>query len=469
MAEASLNPEAKNQELKQHDPALLAAWRRFVDYDRVSTAQKAEYQSIRSWVITLGLAASTGAVLSVFVSTIPFLGQGLKEFLRIALIILPIVSVALMNYSAQFATSTAWIEYRVGAETIRSAIYRYRLRAGEFMGKGDLERQKMLLDVLHAADQRIEEQGATLPYVQQFDDTLLEKIAHKTDTPKLDNGLNPLDLQQYIESRSIPQMNWYIRKISNDYDKMRRERIQALVVAGAGSVISGLGWGLEGLVAITTAMGVALTRLAEMRMYGATYGIFHMTATRIQEELTRWQILPLEEQRKTEVQSQFVVNFEKIFEDEREMWRAHAINTQLGSEENISNNLKQSILAQSNPAQPLPILTATGMTMTMPVIAVGASGAGADTEAPPVPQPAPPAEDATDALAAAPDMPPGFPEMEALSALAAQAASAPPQEFLAFDEIENGSNGHHENGHFAYDEDVLALDPEEEEPPTSAG
>lgn len=466
MAEPTLSPEAKAQELKQHDPALLAAWRRFVDYDRVSTAQKAEYQSIRSWVITLGLAASTGAVLSVFVSTIPFLGQGLKEFLRIALIILPIVSVALMNYSAQFATSTAWIEYRVGAETIRSAIYRYRLRAGEFMGKGDLERQKLLLDVIHAADQRIEEQGATLPYVQQFDDTLLEKIATKTDTPALDNGLNPLDLQQYIESRSIPQMNWYIRKISNDYDKMRRERIQALVVAGAGSVISGLGWGLEGLVAITTAMGVALTRLAEMRMYGATYGIFHMTATRIQEELTRWQILPLEEQRKPEVQAQFVANFEKIFEDEREMWRAHAINTQLSSEENISNNLKQSILAQSNPGQPLPILTATGI--TVPVIVAGASGAGADPEAPPAPQPAPPAEDAA-ALAEAPEMPPGFPEMEALSALAAQAASAPPQEFLAFDEIENGSNGHHENGHFAYEEDALALDPEEEEPPTSAG
>jgi hypothetical protein len=73
-APATPNPNKSNTEASakagsqtnaketQHDYALLAAWRRLLDYDRVSSEEKADYKRIRSWVITLGFLTASLAV-----------------------------------------------------------------------------------------------------------------------------------------------------------------------------------------------------------------------------------------------------------------------------------------------------------------------------------------------------------------------------------------------------------------------
>lgn len=331
-------------EMNPNDTALLAAWRRLMDYDRVSSGQKGLYQYIRQWVIVITLLTSTLAVLSTFFRIDPVLDV-LKEPVRWLLVILPVAAVAFMNYAGEFATSTAWIEYRVSAEMIRSEIYRYRMRAGKYMGKSLFERQQLLLDMVERADDRIEEQesAASLPYLQVTTDKILEEIKGKVYAPASANedGLRPLSIREYVDFRVREQLNWYINKVQNDYSIRKVERRNALIIASIGSVLSGVALNLEPLVAITTALAVSLTTYADMRMYGATYGIYHRTAAKLQMALNNWSIQTEAYRKDENAISKFVDMVEDIFGEERESWRVQAIQTLQTNDQSILSGLQR--------------------------------------------------------------------------------------------------------------------------------
>lgn len=365
MAEMSQQPTTREQEIARlrqqygltpdDDPALIAAWRRFLDYDRVSSDQKRQSLRLRELIIYIQLATSVIAIVSTFL-VINGVPQVISDVIRLVLIALPVVSVGLMNYSAQFASSTAWIEYRVGAETIRQKVYQYRMGAGDFFGLEKRKAQEKLLDVINRADQRIDEVSATLPYMKPMDesdakspeDFIKYRIRLKTDTPfkpdkpdhPFDDGLSRLDVPTYVDRRVRKQIDWYTSRIDRDYRDMRRYRLTALGIAGLGSVFAALGQSLEALVAITTAFGVAYNALADTRMYGATYGIFHWTASKLRIEMNKWDILTPEEKASPAVQSRFVGSMENIFRREQQMWRKSAIESQQLIDRSLSANIK---------------------------------------------------------------------------------------------------------------------------------
>lgn len=292
------------------DLALLAAWRRLLDYDRVSTTEKSGYQRLRGWVITLSFLTASLAVFStlkpnvalgftvrptltvalslaflllVFAFLIPEIrrqwrisqseerrygnialwtvcsallmvlvylnftldDEGIVNLMRVTLVILPIASVGMMNYANSFSTSVTWVEYRASAEEIRSNIYLYRMRAGAYREEDAFKRQRALLDVVHSADRRIADNGATVPYKQEMEasDRLKDRIIKKAretidkmvseDERKVliaGDGLRTLTIDEYIAWRIYPQINWYVDRIRNDYEAKRRDRIYALVI-----------------------------------------------------------------------------------------------------------------------------------------------------------------------------------------------------------------------------------------------
>ncbi|NWG16083.1 MAG: DUF4231 domain-containing protein [Chloroflexi bacterium] len=315
-----------------YDPALLAAWRRFLDYDRASSSQKQIHQRTRQWIILLGAFASALAVLSTY------LGGGGP--LRVLLIILPIASVGLMNYAAQFSTSTGWIEYRVSAELIRSQIYLYRLNSGGYKDKDPHVKQAQLLTEINNIDRWMIQHNLSMPQIKPISDTdLIQQATSKTEG-KDDDGFRPIDAGDYIDWRAQGQFGWYINKIAEDHSAMRRNRILALVIAGAGSVLAGVGFGLEGLVAVTTALGTALTLISEVRMYGRTYHIYYEAAFELQTALNEWKVLP-PEQRTPEKKAEFVTRFEAIFDKERTQWREQTIKIQMSNEQAIYTHVQQ--------------------------------------------------------------------------------------------------------------------------------
>src|SRR5256885_1781839 len=89
------------------DQVLLAAWRRFLDYDAASANQKVHHTRIRTSIILLGFAASALAVAITYRASNPVI-ESIGEYLHAALIILPIISAGLLTYASMFAPSLSW-------------------------------------------------------------------------------------------------------------------------------------------------------------------------------------------------------------------------------------------------------------------------------------------------------------------------------------------------------------------------
>lgn len=322
------------------DPALVSAWQRLLDYDLISSGQKSAYQATRSWIIVLGLFTTAAAVFNSYVPV-------LEGVFRIALIIMPIATVLLMNYASQFAGSTVWLQHRASAEIIRSQIYRYRVRVGDYQGKTPRERQYTLLNSIQDINRQVTSQGAP-PHTQTPVAELITTVRQKTNVPAEDDGFSDMTVDDYIAWRVRPQLEWYTQKIKNDYSNMRKERVWSLVVSGAGSILAAMGEMFAALVAVTTALGVALNRRAELRMYGATYSIYQWAANNLQEELEEWNILPDSEKTEDRI-TEFVLRVEGVFSEEREMWRDQATQIQMSSEQAIFSNGQNSSGGMTQP------------------------------------------------------------------------------------------------------------------------
>lgn len=137
--------------------------------------------------------------------------------------------------------------------------------------------------------------------------------------------------------RVIPQTEWYLRALSDNYTKLRRWRIAILVVAGASSALAALGG--EPWVAVTTALGMAFSQYIDLKMYGHTYANYHHTAGRLIDEVSEWQILPGTKRQDPAVLSPFVDRVERIFEDERNNWMRQAVQAQTANEQALMKQL----------------------------------------------------------------------------------------------------------------------------------
>ncbi|GAB1421376.1 hypothetical protein MASR2M15_15360 [Anaerolineales bacterium] len=395
---AAPNPaDVESPYLKDNrDGALAAAWRRMIDYDKVALQQKRDFSSVRSWVISLSLLTSAGGVMATFLSDVQnaqtlfavFLimaaigaifavyliwhltGRNLlyhsiailmvaafiialnqmswlSGFLRAALIIMPIASVALLNFASQYATSSAWIEYRYNAELIRTQIYLYRTRSGPYFGKEGEARQEELLYAVAQIDGRLNDlkNFQALPFVQTQTEELdkaIEEHAKRSSNGE-DLGMHVLDPRKYLEWRLRDQLSWYINKVKNDYKFARRERIASLAVAGLGSLLVALDADFAGLVAITTAAGIALSQWSEIRMHGATYANFHRTALQLQNKQAEYSVRYADNP-SPEMVSNFIQEIEAIFANEQVEWRKQAMERLMNTDQSIMSTLKPDVL-----------------------------------------------------------------------------------------------------------------------------
>lgn len=317
----------------QADTALQAAWMRFLDFDRASIRQKNAQYRIRIPIIALMFLASVLAVAITYADSVDLIDD-LHGVLRAALIIVPLAAAGLLAYAYQFSPSLAWITYRLGAEEIRQQIYLYRMQAGKYASRDLESQQRLLLDQAQEASAKVHEIGAPVPFLQLTFTT--EPVKPPTDRPE-DDGYSALRGDDYVRLRVIPQTEWYLRKLNENYTKLRRWRIAILVVAGASSALAALGG--EPLVAISTALGLAFTQYVDLKMYGHTYANYHHTAGRLIDEVSEWQILPPDRRNDASVLSPLVERIERIFEDERNNWMRQAVQAQTANEQAIMKQL----------------------------------------------------------------------------------------------------------------------------------
>lgn len=316
-----------------NDTALQTAWMRFHDFDRASIRQKQSQQRIRIPIIVLMFLATVLAVVITYANSVGIV-RDLRGILRVLLIVIPLFAAGLLAYAYQFSPSLAWITYRLGAEEIRQHIYLYRMQAGKYASRNLEEQQRLLLDNVQDASTSVHEVGAPVPFLQFTFTT--EPVPAKTNSPE-DDGYSALTADDYVRLRVIPQSEWYLRKLNENYTKLRIWRIAILVVTGLSSAIAALGG--EPWVAVTTALSLAFAQFIDLKMYGHTYANYHHTAGRLIDEVSEWRILPPEKRQDPAYYSPFVERIERIFEDERNNWMRQAVQAQTANEQAIMKQL----------------------------------------------------------------------------------------------------------------------------------
>lgn len=415
VSEAQQEPESAYD--PEQDYALISAWRRLLDFDRLSTRQKNESRQVRAMVISLSLLTSAVAALMTYLGGLftlldeafrfllvfllvagsvtamvlwprfvnfwaflrdrgPLRLNNLGEFVsrvfslalievplavivilaiwgysnfnwpplessfRVLLVAMPIVSILLMEYAAQYASGTAWIDYRVNAEAIRQEIYRYRARSGAYRLETLSERQDQLLKRIIDINQ--DASLTNVPYIRL--ETLDHQIHREIDSKANimdDNGLSHLaDPDDYIRYRLEHQLHWYVSKVQIDFNTARRYRIAALGIAGMGSILVVLSVEFAALVAITTAMGIALNQRKDLQMFGMTYAIYHDAAIQLQDALAEWRIQPVKD---ADAYDAFVQKVEAIFQREMQGWRTQAKQVLKANDESILDQVNRQL------------------------------------------------------------------------------------------------------------------------------
>lgn len=273
-----------------------------------------------SWFI---LVSGGLIVTAVILSLNAAQGDPFLWILQVPLVIVPIISVGLLNYAAEYARSTVWIEYRVAAEEIRSQIYLYRTSTGRYANAAN--RREELLKAVDETNKRISNSDF-VPFMRSRPrDVLKQEIwEHCQQSPGTsddETGLGMLQVEDYLKRRVRVQIQWYERSIERDYVQKRRATVGALVMAGTGSALVALNPGFAPLVALTTAGGIALTMWSNIRTIGATYSIFQRTASDLDTRINRWDSLSEIEKQTPEICGCCVQDIEDIFGQEREAWR----------------------------------------------------------------------------------------------------------------------------------------------------
>ncbi len=341
------------------DPALQYAWQYYITYDTVSTTQKMRHNRQRRQIILLGFVATVIAVFLVPLPVANFIASmtGFSDFIMrirwIFLVAAPISLSAMMAYTLQFSPSMAWVVHRVGAEKIRREIYLYRMDADGYSDTKltEFKKQQMLREVVNVTREEIEKIDVPIP-AHRVTKTLTEAdVAAKTDD-KADQGFLPLSATEYMDYRVIPQRTWYVNKINEDYQNLRRIRTRILLVGGLGTLVAAFGNGWEQYVAITTAGVAALTTYTQLKLYGQVYPMYHSTVGKLDAVVAEWMGLSHSLRDEPEHRASFVKQIENIFNDERLKWMDQATQAMVNGDQSLMRNVSDWTRGFGN--QPVP-------------------------------------------------------------------------------------------------------------------
>ncbi|MDX2076249.1 MAG: DUF4231 domain-containing protein [bacterium] len=345
------------------DRVLLAAWRRLMYYDRISYNEKENFIKLRKIVI---LVTFFGSLASIAVILFDFLPTESLNFIGLLALSLPIVALAVMQYTSRYAAPTTWIQYRYAAEKIRSNIYMYRTQAGVYNVE-DYKRDNLLLKAVKDAEKTITN---TVPQEKRAKDrklaepqaTNLEKPIGEMTTyeaamaeiaPALkysggdDGFLLPLSLEQYIKTRVYLQRDWYRDRVQKDYYSAKRFSQWSLSITAIGSVL-GLALGSQqvqwvGVVAIANALSVSVNAWGNARMFGKTYGIYDKTARLLEDTEGDWHAHQNDPDFASNFESykrDFIQQVEAILAGELDSWYSIATETQVTNDQMLVSNIR---------------------------------------------------------------------------------------------------------------------------------
>jgi hypothetical protein len=249
---------------------LEDVWFRFAKYDKNALITQKRFVQQRKWILALGVAATTLAILystienpGSFPTRLAWLNE--DRFLKIfhgIVIAVPIIITVLVAFSEKFNMGISWVMLRSSAEAIKKEIYRYRMQVEEYnpsnMASAET-RDVRLAKKMKVISKRLMEspvnQTDLLPYKGD--------LPPQYGTPEGDNGFDDMTAEQYLNWRVEDQFNYYQKKAARLGKELRRFQALIIFLGGVGALLAAIN--LSVWLAVSNALAIAFTGYLEFK------------------------------------------------------------------------------------------------------------------------------------------------------------------------------------------------------------
>jgi hypothetical protein len=301
----------------QRDPTLQDAWRRFALYDQNAITAQKHFLRLRKWILTLGVVATTLAVLHSTLDPIETLWAAqVNFFLNFLVIGAPILVSFLLAGWVKFERGISWVLLRGSAEAIKKEIYRYRAQVEIYSSEKTDETEPREIKLAR----KIKMIGERLMKTQVNRIGLIPyegKLPPVYGAAKGDDGFSKLSPEEYLARRLEDQLNWYQGKTVDLDKQLQWLQWSIYILGGVGTFLAAIGYQIW--IAVTLAVVGALTSFLEFKRVETTLMAYNQAATDLDSIRTWWHALPDKDKNEDNFEK-LVTNTEAVIETEHAGW-----------------------------------------------------------------------------------------------------------------------------------------------------
>ncbi|HSF49944.1 MAG TPA: DUF4231 domain-containing protein [Nitrososphaeraceae archaeon] len=318
---------------KQNNDILKHAWKLFAVYDKNAIIQQSLYKKFQFAILLLGIIVTILSLASATISPQQFtqtnnnnngtsssgqttqINNNTTEstselFLRYVIIILPISISILVASSTYFKYGNKWVMLRNAAEEIKSEIYQYRTRVGNYKENKDspndqqkpLKPEEKLSQQVEIINNQLMSSEVGLSSLSKYDGKLPPKMYGAAEN---DDGFSVLDPDKYVSIRIDDQINYYQGKTGRMYKNLQILQWSIFIAGGIGTFIAALG--LELWVALTSTIVSVFTIYLQYNQIENTLIKYNQALTQLNNIKAWWSILS-EEQKKDPLNIDKLIN-----------------------------------------------------------------------------------------------------------------------------------------------------------------
>ncbi|HXV43845.1 MAG TPA: DUF4231 domain-containing protein, partial [Anaerolineae bacterium] len=286
--------------------ALKTAWQRYAEFDANALEASKRHLSLRWWVIVLAVVATLLAILTQLYGGI----EGpVGPALKIALILVPIVSTVILHFANKAQQGERWLMFRTGAEEIKKEIYTYRTLLQQQEGRDQWLNERV------AAIQRQVFEGVGGDLVLKPYTGVIPPYYSPADKNS-DPGFTDLLAIDYLRYRLDDQLDYHSNKIIGLQKSRTRLQIAILIFGGVGTLLAALGGSFSIWVAFTTSIAAAFTAWLELRRLDSTINNYSQLILELKIIHDHWFSLTPQQQTGDEF-------FKTVTATERVLWSQH--------------------------------------------------------------------------------------------------------------------------------------------------
>lgn len=271
----------------QDEPTLKRTWLTFAGYDAIANSARATFTRFQAAILVLGIGGTFLALLS---NAAEF-GSWRKDLVHYAVVAVPILLSLLIALALRLGFGKRWVLLRGASEAVKSEIYRYRSRTGIYgdgaFGKTGLARDEMLALRLNAVDERLLNTEASSWPLTPYEGPLPPRMFGASAA---DDGLSPLDADEYLELRVGDQLDYYHPKVASLAHRLRALQVLALAAGAVGALLAAAGF--EVWIGLTTAIAASVVAYLGFLQVEPTLVAYNQAAARLEALRRAWEAQP---------------------------------------------------------------------------------------------------------------------------------------------------------------------------------